>query len=64
MWSCVLKLCPVQHCSISCVLNCHVFYSVCDRNAPAVGEATVPLTDQFYGVEPNTVLQMVTVQGC
>jgi hypothetical protein len=31
-----------------------------NRMAPAVGQASVPLTDQFYGVESITFLQLVT----
>jgi len=29
--------------------------------APAVGQAAVQLTDQFYGVEPYTFFQLVTM---
>ena len=57
------KMFDVLATELSCVLQCLWLFDMVKVNwmAPAVGQATVPLTDQFYGVEPNTVLQLLTI---
>jgi hypothetical protein len=53
----------IQATELSFVLQCLWLFDTVKLNwmAPAVSQATVPLTDQFCGIEPNTVLQLLTI---